>query len=884
MEASGLRNRKNSKEASNEVAEPAKVGKTNPTNLLKDPRVWKANFWWVNATLLVVFLSIATRMWQVQHPNEVVFDEVHFGKFASYYLRRTYYFDVHPPLGKMLLALVGYFLGYDGSYLFDAIGDKYEEHNVPYVGFRLFTAFCGATIPVTSFFILKEMGLSIFGCLFGAALLIFDTALIAQSRFILLDSMLVMFCTFSLYSWVKFYRLRYKPFTSQWWIWLSLTGVCIACTTGVKIVGLLTMLAIGLATACDLWKLLDYKRGLSTRDFAKHFGARALCLILLPLVLYMSFFWAHFKVLKYSGPGDAFMSPEFRVTLEGNDMGGSVLPVIYYSNITLRNVQLNSFLHSHVDRYPLRYQDKRVSSQGQQITGYHHKDINNLFVVEPADCALYRPDLPEDASDELVVCERARDSMKLTPGIHVGVRSGDYVRFRHVLTNSYVMTHDVASPLTTTNMEFTTIEATKGAEKYNDTVFRLDLVGGFAGSKKPENSKGNFLRTKTDYVNVVSYQHDVCMFNSKSKLPEWGFGQLEINGNRNCDLKNNQWLVDSMEHAEQKLIEEEWKELTAKEKSLDTSKVRPSFFRKFIELQSAMLHHNSGLVKSHPFQSQPVAWPLLLRGISFWESKPEMKQVYLIGNPVVWWLNAICLVGFAVIWVTDRIFDRRGSKDISPKLRMWFDRSAGFIFVSFLAHYLPFYMQGRSLFLHHYFQAFISSCLLTAIFVDAMGRLLTINMFRDSRKYVGFHELPIVGQHTVYQALETDSDGADSPSLKIFSAKERVVARVVNELKASPNQPFPLEIGLGKLGPLLRQQYATVGHGAYIAVIVVTAALIIYCFLLFAPFSYGTGFGRLETANSTSSLSYSPGMTVEEIRSIIQSRKWLKTWDFMTGK
>jgi len=54
--------------------------------------------------------------------------------------------------------------------------------------------------------------------------------------------------------------------------------------------------------------------------FWKHFRARALGLILLPFIVYLSFFWVHFTVLNQSGTGDSFMSPAFQETLAGNEM------------------------------------------------------------------------------------------------------------------------------------------------------------------------------------------------------------------------------------------------------------------------------------------------------------------------------------------------------------------------------------------------------------------------------------------------------------------------------------------------------------------------------------------------------------------------------------
>ena len=125
----------------------------------------------------------------------------------------------------------------------------------------------------------------------------------------------------------------------------------------------------------------NIKLTLSQDPFWRHFAARVIGLILVPAIVYLSFFWVHFAILTHSGTGDSFMSPQFQESLAGNELlmnslGKhnsllnrhvlmSISELKYYDTITLKHKDTKVFLHSHPERYPLRYDDGRVSSQGK---------------------------------------------------------------------------------------------------------------------------------------------------------------------------------------------------------------------------------------------------------------------------------------------------------------------------------------------------------------------------------------------------------------------------------------------------------------------------------------------------------------------------------------
>ena len=142
-----------------------------------DERNLNINWWMLfGLTFLCAFV---TRIHKIEEPDHVCWDETHFGKMSSWYINRTFFFDVHPPLGKMLIGLSGKLTGYNGSFAFNKPGDKYLDHN--YLGMRIFCAILGMLIIPFSFITIWELTHSLSASFLSALLITFGKSALRAS-------------------------------------------------------------------------------------------------------------------------------------------------------------------------------------------------------------------------------------------------------------------------------------------------------------------------------------------------------------------------------------------------------------------------------------------------------------------------------------------------------------------------------------------------------------------------------------------------------------------------------------------------------------------------------------------------------------------------------
>ncbi|KAI1495817.1 dolichyl-phosphate-mannose-protein mannosyltransferase 1 [Biscogniauxia marginata] len=654
--------------------------------------------------LLVTIIGAVVRLFRIYQPTSVVFDEVHFGGFASKYIKGKFFMDVHPPLAKLLITLFGWLAGFNGDFDFKEIGKDYLEPGVPYVAMRLFPAICGILLVPTMFLALKASGCRTATAALGSSLIIFENGLLTQARLILLDSPLVLATAFTALAFTSFSNQHElgptKAFDPSWWFWLVMTGLGMGVTVSIKWVGLFTIAWVGSLTLVQLWVLLGDTKTVTMRIFAKHFMARAFCLIIIPVTFYMAMFYIHFLCLVNPGDGDGFMSSEFQATLNNKGMQDVPADVAFGSRVSIRHANTQGgYLHSHPLMYP-------TGSMQQQITLYPHKDDNNLWLLE-------NQTQPLDPNGVEINGTRAWDG--ITNLTETYIRDGDVIRLYHLATHRRLHSHDLRPPVS--EQEWQNEVSAYGYEGFpgdaND-LFRVEIVkkqslGGVAAER---------LRTIQTKFRLIHIMTGCALFSHKVKLPDWASEQQEVTCAKGGTLPNSLWYIESNIHPQ----------LTN-----DAEKVNyanPGFLGKFWELQKVMWKTNAGLVESHAWDSRPESWPILRRGINFWGR--QNRQIYLIGNPVVWYTSTLAVVVYLLFKGIAVLRWQRSCNDYANETFKRFDYEIGTSVLGWALHYFPFFLMGRQLFLHHYFPALFFAVMAFCQFYDFLTARFAIPGVREN--------------------------------------------------------------------------------------------------------------------------------------------------------
>lgn len=258
--------------------------------------------------IVLVVVSFATIFIGLTHPSEVVFDEVHFGKFVTAYCcSRERFFDIHPPHGKLLIAGAARALGFRGEFSFEHIGLAYGD--VSAATLRFLPALAGAIIPLVVFAILGALGVSRPFAFLGGFAIALDNALTVQSRVIGLDSLLLLasFASF----WLFLLWLQKRGSSQGIWLLIG-AGAAAGLAGGIKFTGLAALGIIGVALIFLLLRALWFAfRNLREPNqawwkIARHYVTAGLVVLASAICVYIAGWILHFSILDRPGSGDAW--------------------------------------------------------------------------------------------------------------------------------------------------------------------------------------------------------------------------------------------------------------------------------------------------------------------------------------------------------------------------------------------------------------------------------------------------------------------------------------------------------------------------------------------------------------------------------------------------
>ncbi|KAJ2358485.1 Protein O-mannosyltransferase 2 [Coemansia sp. RSA 2618] len=669
----------------------------------------------VNERFLVLGLTLLaafTRLYRIGRANGPRWDESHFGKFGAYYINATFYHDVHPPLAKMLVGLSEVLAGHNGSFTFKG-GETYPSY-VNYTFMRMFNAAFGIALTPMAYVTCRKLRMPVEFAAMAALFVTFDNAICVMSRFILLDAPLLAFTGLALMMLACFYRQRRRAFSAGWWRFLVLTGVSLGLVASSKWVGLFAVALMGLYTLCELFEMFCDPR-LRVGQYLKHWAARVLALIVIPLAIYMLCFKVHFALLWRYNNSANFMPMGFQVKLSGNPIARQPFDVETGSAVRLQSRTPGAgYLHSHTHQYP-------TGSGRQQVTGYGYADGNNLWNVQRRMTA------------EAAGASGIRGAEAANEAIPGAIGHGDVIALHHNATDTYLFADTgFEAPESKQFKEVSAVSAGDEAAKRLNALWVVEIVN---PERRMDDGHVHPLGTP---LRLRSLLGNCVLVASGERLDKnWGWGQAEIA----CST-----AAAARTQTEGKYLWTIERHINKNQKATNLGQfMSSSFLTDFAVLNRQMWLTNNALVPDHDkhnvLESDPASWPFMLYPMRMVGWDDASIKYMEIGNPLLWWGSAVLCLLFPVQSLYWLVRWRRRSVNWRPyEFRPYFE-GAAMLWSGWFLHYAPFFAMGRVTYLHHV----LPSLYFGILFMAYQMYYATIWYIPRARSHVVIMSISVIG-------------------------------------------------------------------------------------------------------------------------------------------
>jgi dolichyl-phosphate-mannose-protein mannosyltransferase len=589
-----------------------------------------------------------------------------FGPQIGFSLARRFYFDVHPPLGKMLFALCAHVTDFDVTFAFQP-GQVYPS-NLDIASLRWFSACFGALCIPLTLAIGRNLQLKSFNSWLISIMILCDHSYATISRFVLLDPILLFFTLLSIKFWTDCQPfLDTVPFSARLPC-LMRTGVSLGLACCTKWSGLFTLALLTIFTITQTCKQ-EYANCTKYPQRCYRLLASVFALVLLPCLTYIGIFSIHFCLLNRSGPGDGYMSAHFQSSLYGSHVGksGSML-VRYGESVTLKNFGYSGgLLCGSSKKYPSCRKNYQISCTSIEANNSH------LWVFKPQKTT---NDPSKTGVDEL--------RQELRHGMEIRIMSPTH--------KLYLTAQSQAAPLTEKHKMIAgalNADASTGEE-----VWIIEIC---ASCSEVISEPIRLMSTRFRLRNSL---HDCYLAAGYETLPAWGMSQIEttcVPANMTLQ-KNTIWLVEELFDTP----------TVARSNSLPAVIPHPAppFLRNMADIHVAMWRVHKGFSRSPDkygkLVSKPWQWPLMRTAMKMTSWSSNRTRYILLGNPFVYLASTLSVVVASILTLA-----RHGS---GPRHA----RSAySFSLAGWAIHFLPYMLMDRPLYSHHYLPALFFAILAT---------------------------------------------------------------------------------------------------------------------------------------------------------------------------